>query len=138
MSNYQIKVLIFQTNPQQTSSSTSSRRLCGTSQWWNLERGRRLQHTQDERQRNIRRPSPPVQNGEGCIITLGVHNNKRWGDIITNLKNDQTLAKDHPNMEKQRERQLTSYETSDLQGRKFSFEYVVADGKDLTVRVIIA
>ncbi|KAH9020038.1 fungal fruit body lectin-domain-containing protein [Lactarius pseudohatsudake] len=73
--------------------------------------------------------------GEGCIITLGVHNYKRWGDIITNLKNDQTAcvinpqyySKDFPDREKQRERQLTTYAVDDLQGRKFSFEYVVAD-----------
>ncbi|KAH9008986.1 fungal fruit body lectin-domain-containing protein [Lactarius hengduanensis] len=134
----------------------SSRRPCGTLLWWDLERGRWMRHTQDERQRNVRRPSPPVQQGqgrgqqggkgEGCIITLGVHSDKRWGDIIANLKNDQTAcvinpqyySKDHPNMEKQRERQLTSYQTTDLQGHKFSFEYVVSEGRDLTVHVIIA
>ncbi|KAH9177188.1 putative lectin [Lactarius sanguifluus] len=84
-----------------------------------------------------------TDKGEGCIITLGY---KRWGDIITNFKEDQTAcvinpqyySKNHPNMEKQRERQLASYETADLQGHKFSFEYVVSEGDELTVRVIIA
>jgi hypothetical protein len=84
--------------------------------------------------------------GEGCIITLGVHNYKRWGDIITNLKNDQTAcvinpqyySNNFPDRVKQREAQLTTYEVNDLQGRKFSFEYVVAEGNELTVRVVIS
>src|SRR6266702_1627246 len=83
---------------------------------------------------------------ESFIVTLGVHNYKRWGDIVTNLTNDQTAcvinpeyySNDCPYRQRQREKQLSAYEVADLQGRKYSLEYVVADGNDLTVRVVIS
>ncbi|KAI9464100.1 fungal fruit body lectin [Lactarius psammicola] len=83
--------------------------------------------------------------GRGCIFTFGVHDFKRWGDIITDIKDDitacvinpQYYSKDHPNMEEQREKQLTSLVINDILGYKYSFDYVVADGNELTVRVII-
>lgn len=84
--------------------------------------------------------------GEGCIVTLGVHNYKRWGDIVTNLKNNQTAcvvnpqyySNEFPDRERQREKQLATYEVNDLQGRKFSFNYTVAEGNNLVVRVDIS
>ncbi|KAH9171894.1 fungal fruit body lectin [Lactarius sanguifluus] len=144
---YSIKVLIFQTNPYQNEFFRVVEKTV-----WNLANGGTWSEVDgcNELEINDTGTSGALRllsdKGQGCIITLGVHNYKRWGDIITNLKQDQTAcvinpqyySKDHPNMEKQRERQLTSYETTDLQGRKFSFEYVVADGSELTVRVIIA
>jgi hypothetical protein len=33
--------------------------------------------------------SGSLRNGREFVVTLGVHNYKRWGDIVTNLKNDQ-------------------------------------------------
>ncbi|KAH9077786.1 fungal fruit body lectin [Lactarius deliciosus] len=144
---YSIKVLIFQTNPHQNEFFRVVEKTV-----WNYANGGTWSEVDgcDILRMNGSGTSGALRllsnKGQGCIITLGVHNYKRWGDIITNLKDDQTAcvinpqyySKDHPNMEKQRERQLTSFETTDLQGRKFSFEYVVSDGHDLTVRVIIA
>ena len=84
--------------------------------------------------------------GESFVVTFGVHNYKRWGDIVTNLKSDQTAciinpeyySSEHPDRQKQREKQLSAYEVADLQGRKYSLEYTVSEGKDLKVRVVIA
>jgi hypothetical protein len=84
-------------------------------------------------------------SGENFIITLGVHNYKRWGDIVTNLGNGQTgvvinpqyYEGDHPERAKARERQLTSYSVSNNKGRKFSFNYTVADGNNLKVNIVI-
>ncbi|KAN0136957.1 Fungal fruit body lectin [Lactarius tabidus] len=86
------------------------------------------------------------ESGESFVVTLGVHNYKRWGDIVMNLKNDQTgctinpeyYSNDFPNRQKQREKQLSTYEVADLKGRKCSFEYTVTEGNDLKVRIIIA
>ena len=83
--------------------------------------------------------------GENFIITLGVHNYKRWGDIVTNLKNDETgvimtpqyYSDAHKSREKQREAQLTSYSVPNSKGRKFSFIYTEAEGHNLKVKIII-
>ena len=83
--------------------------------------------------------------GENFIITLGVHNYKRWGDIVTNLTSDQTgviitpeyYSDQHPNREKQREAQLTTYSVKNSKGRSFSFNYTVADGNNLVVKIVI-
>ena len=84
--------------------------------------------------------------GGSFVVTLGVHNYKRWGDIVTNLKDDQTAciinpeyySQDCSNREKQREKQLSTYQVADSKGVKYSFEYTVAEGNDLTVRIVIA
>ncbi|KAH9953094.1 lectin [Russula dissimulans] len=83
--------------------------------------------------------------GENFIITLGVHNYKRWGDIVTNLTPDQTgviitpeyYSDDHRDREQQRERQLTTYNVNNAKGRNFAFDYTVADGNNLKVKIII-
>jgi hypothetical protein len=82
---------------------------------------------------------------ENFIITLGVHNYKRWGDIVTNLTPDQTgviinpqyYSDQHPNREKQREAQLTTYSVKNSKGRNFSFTYTVAEGNNLVVKIVI-
>jgi hypothetical protein len=83
--------------------------------------------------------------GKNFIITLGVHNYKRWGDIVTNLSANNTgvvitlqyYSDEHHNREKQREAQLTSYTVKNLKGRNFAFTYTKAEGKNLKVKIII-
>src|SRR6266404_507491 len=85
--------------------------------------------------------------GESFIVTLGVHNYKQWGDIVTNLKSEQSACVVHPEYygkeiparRLQREKQLASYSVSDSKGRTYSFQYDTdSKGNDLTVRVTIA
>jgi hypothetical protein len=86
-----------------------------------------------------------ADTGENFIITLGVHNYKRWGDIVTNLTNEETgviitpqyYSDSNPDREAQRERQLTTYHVSNLKGRNFAYNYTVADGNNLTVNIVI-
>ena len=86
-----------------------------------------------------------ADTGENFIITLGVHNYLRWGDIVTNLTNEQTgviitpqyYSDANPDRERQREKQLTTYNVSNLKGRSFAFNYTVVDGNNLTVNIII-
>ncbi|KAI0298337.1 fungal fruit body lectin [Multifurca ochricompacta] len=83
--------------------------------------------------------------GESFILALGVHNYKRWGDIIPNLSaedtgvviNPQYYSNDHRDRQEQRERQLTSFKVDNLKGRNLKFDYIVNDGKDLKVNLII-
>jgi Fungal fruit body lectin len=86
-----------------------------------------------------------TDSGESFVVTLGVHNYKRWGDIVTNLQNDQTActinpeyySSEFPHRQQQREKQLTTYSVANAQGRKLSFEYTKTEGNDLEVRVVI-
>ena len=86
-----------------------------------------------------------ADTGENFIATLGVHNYKRWGDIVTNLSNDQTgvvitpeyYSNEHPDREKAREAQLASYSVKNLKGREFSIKYTVAEGNNLKANIII-
>ncbi|KAF8477637.1 fungal fruit body lectin [Russula ochroleuca] len=83
--------------------------------------------------------------GENFIVTLGVHNYKRWGDIITNLTNEETgviitpqyYNNDKPDRERQREKQLTTFSVKNNKGRNFTFDYTVTEGNDLNVDIII-
>ena len=84
-------------------------------------------------------------SGENFIATLGVHNYKRWGDIVTNLSPDQTgviitpqyYSDQHRDREEQREKQLSSYNVKNAKGRNFAINYTVADGNNLKCNIII-
>ena len=86
-----------------------------------------------------------ADTGENFIVTLGVHNYERWGDIVTNLANDQTgviinpqyYNSSFPDREQAREAQRTSYNVNDSEGRNFAFNYTVATGNNLEVDIII-
>jgi len=83
--------------------------------------------------------------GEGFIVTLGVHNYKRWGDIVTNLTSEQTgivitpqyYSNAHRDREQQREKQLTTYNVNNAKGRNIKFDYTVTEGNNLKVKIII-
>jgi len=86
-----------------------------------------------------------ADNGENFIVALGVHNYKRWGDIVTNLTNEQTGVIINPEYYNNanadrvaaRERQLASYSVNNAKGRKFAVNYTVAEGNDLQCNIII-
>ena len=90
-----------------------------------------------------------ADTGENFIVTLGVHNYKPWGDIVTKLSNDQTGVKINPEYyEKEyggtqnadrvavRWKNLSTYEVT-RDGRKYSFTFVVASGNALKVNIVI-
>ncbi|KAH9171896.1 lectin [Lactarius sanguifluus] len=128
---YSIKVFIFQTNPRQNEFFRVVEKTV-----WNFASGGTWSEVDGRNELKINNTGTSgalrllTNKGEGCIITLS--------DQTACVINPQYYSKDHPNMEKQRERQLASYETADLQDHKFSFEYVVSEGDELTVRVLIA
>ena len=72
------------------------------------------------------------------LVVLGVHNYKRWGDIVTNLDEDQTGAAINPqyyggpaDRAHARESQLAEYSVKNAQGRSITVNYTVAEGNDL-------
>ncbi|KAF3917921.1 hypothetical protein ABW20_dc0109224 [Dactylellina cionopaga] len=84
-------------------------------------------------------------SGENFIVTLGVHNYKRWGDIVTNLGADTGVIitpqyyddVKHKDRCSAREKQLSSYNVSNNKGRKYALEYSVAEGQNLKCNIII-
>ncbi|PPQ68811.1 hypothetical protein CVT24_007697 [Panaeolus cyanescens] len=81
--------------------------------------------------------------GESFLVALGVHNYKRWGDIVADLKNDQTGIIINPEYYKagkratQRERQLSQFTVKNSKGRPLTVNFTDADGKDLACDIII-
>ncbi|KAN0135863.1 Fungal fruit body lectin [Lactarius tabidus] len=145
--SYSIQVYIYQTNP----TSGSYFRVVEDTVWqyanggtWDKVNGHLvLKMGGSGTSGSLRLQS---ESGESFVVTLGVHNYKRWGDIVTNLKNDQTAciinpeyySNNFPNRQKQREKQLSTYEIANSKGRKCSFKYTVTEGNDLKVQVMIA
>ncbi|KID86699.1 Lectin [Metarhizium guizhouense ARSEF 977] len=91
-----------------------------------------------------------ANTGESCIVTLGVHNYKPWGDIVTKLDpGSQTgvvITPEYYETEwggtQKKERvdvrwkTLTEYEVT-RDGRKYSFKYTEIKDKHLKVNFII-
>jgi Fungal fruit body lectin len=83
--------------------------------------------------------------GENFIVTLGVHDNKRWGDIVTNLTDEQTgvvvtseyYDSESPYRVAQRNNQLPTYSVANNRGRTFWFTYTVTNGHNLVVNIVI-
>ncbi|KAK4642043.1 hypothetical protein QC761_506250 [Podospora bellae-mahoneyi] len=91
-----------------------------------------------------------ADTGENFIVTLGVHNYKPWGDIVTKLdpasQTGVVITPEYYETEwggtQKKERvdarwkTLSSYEVT-RDGRKYSFNYTVTSGNDLKVNVVI-
>ncbi|KAG6901739.1 hypothetical protein C0995_008393 [Termitomyces sp. Mi166 len=84
-----------------------------------------------------------AENGENFIVAVGVDNSKRWSDIVTNLKNDQTGVIINPSVlpqrdhEQQRERHLSSYSIKNAEGRQLAVNFTVDEGENLAVDITI-
>ena len=81
--------------------------------------------------------------GERFIVALGVHNYKRWSDIVTGLAPDQTgivINSEYYNSGGRayaREKQLSTYSVTSSAGRRFTVTYIVTEGNDLKANIII-
>ncbi|KZP31629.1 lectin [Athelia psychrophila] len=84
-----------------------------------------------------------VDGKESFIVALGVHNYKRWCDVVTNLKDDQTGVLINPQYynnggrDYQREKQLASYNIKNAKGREIGVKFTKDDGNDLKCNIII-
>ncbi|KAJ6574540.1 lectin [Mycena capillaripes] len=83
-------------------------------------------------------------SGESFVATFGVHNYKRWCDIVTNLTNDQVrlLLRCYydgkfPDRAAQREKQLANYSVANAQGRKIAITFTAAEGNNLVANLVI-
>jgi hypothetical protein len=76
-------------------------------------------------------------------VTVGVHNYKRWGDIVTGLATKDTGLVILPEYytpgirASARERQLADYSVRSATGRNLQVKYTVAEGNNLEANIII-
>ncbi|KAF7971593.1 hypothetical protein HWV62_20766 [Athelia sp. TMB] len=81
--------------------------------------------------------------GEAFIVALGIHNYKRWCDVVTNLKNDETGVLINPQYynnggrDYQREKQLASYSVKNAKGRNVEIKFTKDEGQDLRAQIVI-
>ncbi|KAF7978507.1 hypothetical protein HWV62_45667 [Athelia sp. TMB] len=83
------------------------------------------------------------KTGECFIVALGVHNYKRWCDVVTNLKDNETGVLINPQYynnggrDSQREKQLSSYSVKNAKGRHIEVKFTKDEGTDLMCNLII-
>ena len=81
--------------------------------------------------------------GERITVAVGVHNDKRWCDVVTGLEPKDTAllingqyynngGRDH-----MREKQLAEYNVTSVLGTKVEVNYTVAEGNKLRANIII-
>ncbi|KIJ59477.1 hypothetical protein HYDPIDRAFT_33165 [Hydnomerulius pinastri MD-312] len=80
--------------------------------------------------------------GERAIIAVGVHNNKRWCDVVTGLEASATGVLINPEYyngkrDFAREKQLADYSVTSAAGTKYEVKYTVADGNHLQCNILI-
>lgn len=81
--------------------------------------------------------------GELITVAVGVHNYKRWTDIVTSLGPEQTALKingeyyNNGGRDWIREKQLAEYNVTSAAGTKVEVRFTVADGNNLQANVII-
>jgi len=78
---------------------------------------------------------------ESFLVAVGVHNYKRWCDIVPNLTNEQTGAVINPqyygDRSNVREQQFSKYSVQNATGRTITINFTQADGQDLKADIII-
>lgn len=81
--------------------------------------------------------------GESFTAAFGVHNWKRWCDVVTDLKTEQTALiinqeyySPGPRVPV-RDEQLAHAEATNSLGRTFTIDFTVAEGNDLKANLII-
>jgi hypothetical protein len=80
--------------------------------------------------------------GGAFIVTVGVHNYKRWCHVVTDIPSEDTCVIATPkyynekDFEAIREKQLTEFCCHDKSGRKYTCKYTVWEGEKLECDII--
>jgi len=84
---------------------------------------------------------PDAGAGENFVVAVGVHNYKRWCDIVPDVPNNETGVVINPkyyhDWSGRREKQLSSFSTTSATGRKLSIDYTSPDGHNLVANIVI-
>jgi len=84
-------------------------------------------------------------NGETFAVAVGVHNYKRWCDVLVNLKDNETLTKLHPAYYDEKDpkfqvlwKQGSEASATSSEGKKISVNFYVTDGNSLKATLTYA
>ncbi|KAI9571023.1 lectin [Boletus coccyginus] len=81
--------------------------------------------------------------GELITVAVGVHNYKRWCDVVTGLKPEETALKingqyyNNGGRDWVREKQETEHTATSPSGTKVTIKYTVTEGSNLAANIII-
>ncbi|KAF8547947.1 lectin [Imleria badia] len=139
--SYSIAIRIYQTNPARGDFSVVEN-TCFTKGTWS-ETNEVLTLTMDGSGTSgvLRFMS---DKGELITVAVGVHNYKRWCDIVTGLKTNETALVingqyyNNGGRDYMREKQLAEYKVTSPAGTNVAIVYKVPDGNNLQADVIFA
>ncbi|KAF9226113.1 lectin [Gyrodon lividus] len=141
--SYSIKLRLFQTNPARGCFSLVE---CTC---WNFAKGGTWSHGSDGCTLTMGGSGTSgtlrfmSDKGERILVAVGVHNYKRWCDVVTGLASDATgvvVNAEYYNDGKRaymREKQLAEYSVTSAAGTKVEVKYTVTDGNALQANIII-
>ncbi|KDR78256.1 hypothetical protein GALMADRAFT_65329 [Galerina marginata CBS 339.88] len=115
---------------------------------WNYANGGTWSHIDEERKLAMGGSGTSgtirfvADTGDNFLVAVGVHNYKRWCDIVPDLTSTQTGAVIQPlyytgPRNSQREQQSAACTATNSKGRKFNVVYTVGDGNDLKANIVI-
>ncbi|KAF7345987.1 XCL-like lectin [Mycena venus] len=144
--SYTITVRVFQTNPNSGAyfrivEQTTFRSGDGKNEWNLIQGAPTISFGFSGSSGALRFKSD--KTNEPFIVVLGVHNYKRWCDIVTDptpLQTAMAINEEYyggGGRDRCRERQNASCNTTNSRGRKITVNYSVADGNCLVADVIV-
>ena len=85
-----------------------------------------------------------TDSGEGLVVTLGINNGSRWGDIAANLGDGSTCVQispqyydgTQPDRIAARNAERINYSVFNNRNRNLTYAYIVASGSSLKVNII--
>ena len=138
--SYSIKVRIYQTN--QNAFFKCVEKACFTKGTWSEVDDCHILTMDNSGTSGILRLKSDVGE-EMTTIALGVHNYKRWCDVVTGLSSADTGLKilpqyyDGGGRAYMREKQLAQYSVKSAKGRNFEVKYNIGEGNHLEANIII-
>ncbi|KZP10250.1 lectin [Athelia psychrophila] len=136
--SYKISLRVFQTNPNAFFHIVEHS--CFTKCHWSKVDGEMILNMDNSGTSGTLRLLSDT--GENFVVVLGVHNYKRWCDIVPDLKND-TGASLNPeyydggHRSSQREKQRSSFQLDNAKGRKCEIKFIKEEGQNLQANLII-
>ncbi|KZP14875.1 lectin 2a [Athelia psychrophila] len=136
--SYTINLCVFQTNPNAFFHVVE--KTCLTKGHWSEVDGELILHMENSGTSGTL--CLRSDTGENFVLVLGVHNYKRWCDIVPDIKNDTGASLNPEYYEsgrraEQREKQLSSCSVKNQKGRKLEIKFIVEEGKELKANLII-
>ncbi|KZP10994.1 lectin 2a [Athelia psychrophila] len=137
--SYKINLCVFQTNPNAFFHIVEQ--TCLTKGHWSEVDGELILHMENSGTSGTLRLKSDTD--EEFVLVLGIHNYKRWCDIVPDIKGDTGASLNPEYYEsgrraEQREKQLASFSCKNQKGRKLEIKFIEEKDKNLKANLIIS